>query len=38
MRWVFLAAALATAPIAVAADYDAALADRLGADERGMRM
>ncbi len=38
MRWVFLAAALAAAPIAVAAGYDAALADRLGADERGMRM
>jgi uncharacterized protein len=38
MRWALLVAALIAAPVAVAADYDAALAARLGADERGMRM
>jgi uncharacterized protein len=37
MRWVWLAALLLSAPAAAAADYDAALAKRLGADERGMR-
>lgn len=36
MRWMWLAIALLTVPVAVA-DYDAGLAKRLGADERGMR-
>ena len=38
MRWLLLAGFLAAAQICAAADYDAALAKRLGADERGMRM
>jgi uncharacterized protein YciI len=36
MRWMWLAITLLAMPVA-AADYDAALADRLGADERGMK-
>jgi uncharacterized protein len=37
MRWICLAMLLLVAPISVAAEYDAALAKRLGADEYGMR-
>lgn len=37
MRWIWLTALLLAAPVAVAAEYDAALAKRLGADEYGMR-
>jgi uncharacterized protein YciI len=37
MRWGLWAALLLWAPVAAAADYDASMAKRLGADEMGMR-